>query len=90
MDFVSRVADFFSDMTNAGMVNETIGIFLVAKFGIPRNNDASPHDTVVISKTREDLNAAMKMLKIFTRRERLGFTLMGLGIILMLLDRNLS
>lgn len=90
MDFVSRVADFFSDMTNAGMVIEAIGIFLVAKFGIPRNNDASPHDTVVVSKTGEDLNAAMKMLKIFTRRERLGFTLMGLGIILMLLDRNLS
>lgn len=89
MDFVSNVAGFFSDMTNAGMVIETIGIFLVAKYGIPRNNEASPHDTVVVSKTGADLSAAMRTLKVFTRRERLGFTLMGLGIILMLLDRNL-
>ena len=89
MDFVSKVAGFFSDMTNSGMVIEAIGIFLVAKYGIPRNNEASPHDTVVVSKTGEELNAAMRMLKTFTRRERLGFTLMGLGIVLMLLDRNL-
>ncbi|GAA5138805.1 hypothetical protein [Alloalcanivorax gelatiniphagus] len=89
MDFLNKVGEFLSDMTNAGMVFEAIGIFLVAKYGIPRNSDASPHDIVVISKTGEDLNAAMRMLKTFTRRERLGFTLMGLGIILMLLDRNL-
>lgn len=89
MNFVSKIAGFFSDMTNAGMVIETIGIFLVAKYGIPRNNEASPHDTVVVSKSGEELGAAMKMLRTFTRRERLGFTLMGLGIILMLLDRNL-
>jgi hypothetical protein len=90
MNFVIKVGGFFSDMTNAGMVIEAIGVFLVAKYGIPRNNDASPHDTVVISKSGEDLNAAMKMLKALTRRERLGFTLMVLGISLMLLDRNLS
>lgn len=89
MDFVSKVAGFFSNITNSGMVIEAIGISLVAKYGIPRNNEASPHDTVVVSKTGEELNAAMRMLKTFTRRERLGFTLMGLGIVLMLLDRNL-
>ena len=89
MDFVNKIGEFFSDMTNSGMVVEAIGILLVAKYGIPRNNDASPYDTVVISKTGEELNAAMRMLKTFTRRERLGFTLMGLGIIFMLMDRNL-
>jgi hypothetical protein len=90
MDFLSKVSAFFSDMTNSGMTIEAIGIFLVAKYGIPRNNDASPHDTVVVRKTGEDLSVAMRMLKVFTRRERLGFTLMGLGIILMLLGRNLQ
>jgi hypothetical protein len=90
MGIVTTIVNFLSDMTNSGMVIETTGIFLVAKYGIPRNNDVSPHDTVVVSKTGEELNKAMKMLKIFTRRERLGFALMGLGILLMLIDRNLK
>ncbi|WP_144401695.1 hypothetical protein [Isoalcanivorax pacificus] len=89
MDFSRIIFGFFSDMTNSGMILETVGIFLVAKYGIPRNNDVSPQDAVVISKTGDELNAAMKMLGIFTRRERLGFTLMALGIFLILIDRNL-
>ena len=89
MDRVNVILSFFSDMTNSGMVIETIGIILIAKYGIPRNNDASPHDSVVVSKTGDELSKAMKMLSTFTRRERLGFSLMGLGILLMLIDRNL-
>lgn len=76
-------------MTNSGMVIEAIGIALVAKYGIPRNNDASIYDGVVISKKDEELNAAIKMINAFTRRERFGFTCMFSGIILMLIDHNL-
>ena len=89
MELCDVLLKFFADMTNSGMVIETIGIFLVAKYGIPRNNDASPYDTVVVNKTGAELNLAIKMLKSFTRRERLGFILMGLGILLMLIDRNM-
>lgn len=89
MDLAKIIFTFFSDMTNSGMVIEAMGILLVAKYGIPRNNDASYYSNVVISKTGDDLSAAKKILTIFTRRERLGFTLMALGIILMLIDRNM-
>jgi hypothetical protein len=76
-------------MTNSGMVIEAIGIALVAKYGIPRNNDASIYDCVVVDKRDGDLSAAIRMIKAFTRRERFGFTCMFLGIVLMLIDHNL-
>ncbi|MBB3231722.1 hypothetical protein [Halomonas stenophila] len=89
MEIVWIVADFFSDLTNAGMVLEAMGVALVAVFGIPRNNDASTEDTVVVKKTGDALEKARQMLRAYTRRERLGFLSMGIGIILMLIDRNL-
>lgn len=89
MEILNHIVSFFSDMTNAGMVVETIGISLVAIYGIPRNNDVGPDDTVIIKREGEDLNRAMRLLKTFIRRERLGFILMGLGFLLMLIDRNI-
>jgi hypothetical protein len=62
----------------------------VAKYGIPRNNDASIYSDVVIPKEGEELKAATKMIHAFARCERLGFWCIFLGIILMLFDRNLQ
>lgn len=79
---------FFLDLTNTGMIFEAFGVFLVAKYGIPRNNDVSTKDTVVVSKKGKELNKALLLLKKYTRRERFGFVLIGVGIVLMLVDRN--